>query len=162
MHVYSNKFPERATELIQYNHIIQTVAVSYSWDNVYQYDKEFRRHMERHPSHSWGVILQQAWTMFLKDIIVHHSNATPSENFSGCHDPAKAGVACKLCIDFNAGHCSYSNKCKFEHKCGFCEKFGHGTFNCCRAALVGKKNKGSTQQQVAQGAPIEEQHSSKN
>ena len=29
--------------------------------------------MERHPERSWGVILQQAWTMFLKDRV----NTTP-------------------------------------------------------------------------------------
>ena len=52
--IYATHHPERTSELIQYSHIIQTAAMSYSWDNVYLYDREFRRHMARHPSHSWG------------------------------------------------------------------------------------------------------------
>ena len=47
--VYTTRYPERANELIQYNHIINSTAQSYLWDNVYAYDREFRRHMERHP-----------------------------------------------------------------------------------------------------------------
>ena len=44
--VYSNiltaKFLQKATELFQYNHTIQTASSSYIWDNVYSYDREFR------------------------------------------------------------------------------------------------------------------------
>ena len=47
--IYNSKFPERATELVQYNHIIHTASQMYVWDNVYQYDKEFRLHISRHP-----------------------------------------------------------------------------------------------------------------
>ena len=52
--IYTGKFPERTSELIQYNYIIQTAARSYSWENVALYDREFRRHIERHPTRSWG------------------------------------------------------------------------------------------------------------
>ena len=48
--IYSAAFPDRATELIQYNHIIHTAAQSYLWDNVYTYDIEFRKHMQVHPT----------------------------------------------------------------------------------------------------------------
>ena len=69
--VYSNVltecFPQKATELLQYNHTIHTASMSYIWDNVYHYDKEFRHHISRHPTWSWAVILQQAWTIILKD-----------------------------------------------------------------------------------------------
>ena len=47
--VYSNilttKYPEKAPELLQYGHIIQTASVSYVWDNVYAYNREFRHHI---------------------------------------------------------------------------------------------------------------------
>ena len=43
--VYSNIYcksnPHRSAELIEYNHIIHTIAMAYMWENVYQYDKEF-------------------------------------------------------------------------------------------------------------------------
>ena len=71
--IYSNilttKLPGKATELLQYNHMIQTASTSYAWENVYSYDREFRQHIGRHLVHPWNIILQQAWTMILKDRI---------------------------------------------------------------------------------------------
>ena len=62
--IYNQEFPNKATELIQYNHVIHTIALTYTWDNVYSYDKEFRLHMSKHhPNCSWSDILQQAWLM---------------------------------------------------------------------------------------------------
>ena len=64
--VYSNvltaKFSHKSTELLQYNHCIHNASTTFVWDNVYAYDKEFRRHISRYPSRSWAVILQQAWS----------------------------------------------------------------------------------------------------
>ena len=65
--IYTRAFPNRAAELIQYNHLIHTVSLSFSWENVYNYDRDFRLHLARNPTHSWGIILQQAWTVRLKD-----------------------------------------------------------------------------------------------
>ena len=65
--VLTSRFPAKATELLQYNHTIHSAAMAYQWENVYSYDREFRRHIERHPTRPWNVILQQAWTMILKD-----------------------------------------------------------------------------------------------
>ena len=55
--IYLRSHPARSTELIQYNHIIHTAALTYVWDNVYTYDKEFRLHLSRHPERCWGIIL---------------------------------------------------------------------------------------------------------
>ena len=65
--IYTREYPNRSSELIQYNHVIHTASLNFQWDNVYHYDKEFRFHLARHPERSWSVILQQAWTMYLKD-----------------------------------------------------------------------------------------------
>ena len=71
--IFSNiltvKFPLKATEFLQYNHTIHTASQSYHWENVAAYDREFRQHISHHPRRSWLVILQQAWTMLLKDRI---------------------------------------------------------------------------------------------
>ena len=65
--IYSRRHPDRSFELIQYNHLINTAALTFTWENVYLYDRDFYRHMARHPKRSWAVIIQQAWTMRLKD-----------------------------------------------------------------------------------------------
>ena len=65
--IYTRAYPDRVTQLIQYNHIIYTAALTFSWDNMYMYDCEFRMHLSNYPQHSWAVILQQAWSMYLKD-----------------------------------------------------------------------------------------------
>ena len=153
MHVFTGKFPSRATELIQYNHIIQTASFTYAWENVYHYDREFRWHMERHPTRSWGVILQQAWTMFLKDQIGNNSQ-NPGKKFSGGQDPNwNVGTGKKICIDFNNGYCRFGNKCKFEHKCGTCSRYEHGTHNCRRAQAITANKKEKGQGTGGGGAP---------
>ena len=43
--IYTQSLPSRASEFIQYNYIICTMAMSYSWDNIYTYDREFRTHL---------------------------------------------------------------------------------------------------------------------
>ena len=48
--VYTSQHPAKITELIQYSHIIQTAASTYAWENMYMYDREFRKHIERHPT----------------------------------------------------------------------------------------------------------------
>ena len=55
--IYTRKFPGRASELIQYNHIIHTAALSFTWENVYLYDRDFRMHLSHYPNRSWSVIL---------------------------------------------------------------------------------------------------------
>ena len=37
--IYLRTNPERAAELIQYNHVISLAAGSYTWENVYTYDR---------------------------------------------------------------------------------------------------------------------------
>ena len=65
--IYMRHHQSKSTELIQYNHVIHSISLTYVWDNIYVYDKEFRIHLSKHPEHNWGVILQQAWSMKLRD-----------------------------------------------------------------------------------------------
>ena len=37
--VYLSAHPDRATELVQYNHIISMASMTFTWENVYQYDR---------------------------------------------------------------------------------------------------------------------------
>ena len=61
--IYTRANPGRVPELIQYNHLISTAVLTFSWENVYTYDRDFRRHMSCHLNRSWAIILQQAWTV---------------------------------------------------------------------------------------------------
>ena len=38
--VYMRAYPHRASELVQYCHLIHTASQSYTWENVYIYDKD--------------------------------------------------------------------------------------------------------------------------
>ena len=121
--LYSRFHPSKATELIQYNHVIYTVSTTYVWDNVYTYDKEFRMHISNFPSRSWAVILQQAWSMYLKDRFVtdDHSKFNQNRNKSK-----------EICKCFNRGKCPNGLSCRYEHRCSVegHGKFGHGAHNC--------------------------------
>ena len=55
--IYIQAYPQKATELLQYTHIIYTASLSFVWDNVYTYDKEFRNHLDMYPDRSWAIIL---------------------------------------------------------------------------------------------------------
>ena len=121
--VYLQTYPSRATELIQYNHLIYTASLSSVWENVYRYDKEFRMHLSNFPNRNWGVILQQAWSIYLKDRIQRNDDRAGSSG---------SGYAKKkeICKRFNKGKCTSGYRCSYDHRCLICGKFGHGAHIC--------------------------------
>ena len=134
--IYSRANPSRSCELIQYNYIIHTISTQFIWENVYSYDKDFHLHMARHPLRNWTIILQQAWTMRLKDRI-RTSEFVPNGRLK-----AKANSH-EICRRFNRVKCSYGFSCKYDHRCLYCFKFGHASLNC-RKAIVDRKEKGGS------------------
>ena len=74
--------------------MIHTVALSYIWDNVYAYDKEFRRHMANFPQRSWAMILQQAWSLRLRDRLVTGYQSQTGHNSDAGSSRAKISEAC--------------------------------------------------------------------
>ena len=90
--IYAKAHPARATELVQYNHLIHTASLTYVWDNVYCYDMDFRLHLAMFPKRSWAIILQQVWSLRLKDRLRYNEggnrlhknvNFTPSKHDDG-------------------------------------------------------------------------------
>ena len=121
--IYTRRHPQRSGELIQKNHIIHTASLTFTWENVYLYDRDFRLHISRYPQRSWTIILQQAWTMHLKERNHLESNRAK-------FDRKSQKSSRDVCWCYTKGRCSYGAKCKFEHKCGICNKFGHGASSC--------------------------------
>ena len=125
--IITTRYPAKAPELLQYSYTIHMASTSYVWDNVYSYDKEFRRHISRFPMRSWNVILQQVWTMLLKDRLkgdggASHKGGPPSTG-KGKREP---------CRRYNKGKCTFGLSCNYDHRCSVlkCGKFGHGAHIC--------------------------------
>ena len=149
--IYAQTHPTRVTELLQYNHVIETVAAMFQWENVYRYDKEFRLHMSQFPECNWGIILQQAWTLGMKNVNHHHQagNGAQGSNTSKRDNQQNSGGRKKICFKFNQGICQFGFNCKFEHKCGICGKYGHGAYSCCKLQSNGnhQNNNGNQTQE---------------
>ena len=123
--IVMSKFPTKSTELIQYNHVIHTTSQTYVWENVYNYDKDFRIHIARNPFRTWSVILQQAWCMRLRDKIRLDSGSSSVISRSPNSKHKK-----DLCLRFQRGVCQFGLSCKFDHRCPIYNKFGHGARIC--------------------------------
>ena len=133
--VYTSVHIGRGSELIQFNHVIHSLSPSFTWDNIYAYDCEFRRHMSRNPQRNWGIILQQAYTMLIKDRLTNFSSNPGKGNQDNTNNFCSMGNK-KICYSFNRGNCKFGSRCKFDHRCGMCGKFGHGGYNCRKAASI--------------------------
>ena len=147
-HCYTEAYPKRGNELIQYNYIIHSAAQTFIWENVYAYDRDFRMHMSQFPDRSWAVILQQGWSMRLRDRLsfqgTRTNNGFSNNDRSGNNSNAKNS---KVCWNYNRGRCKFGFNCKFDHKCALCGKFGHGSHTCRRA------NNGKFNQQSSNASP---------
>ena len=123
--IYTKEYPGCSSELIQYNHIIYSASQSFTWDNVYMYDKEFRMHLSNYPQRSWSVILQQAWSMCLRD---RQNNFDARQNNNSGSKRTKR----EPCRRFNKGLCTAGASCKYDHRCTVktCSKWGHGAHIC--------------------------------
>ena len=122
--IIMSKFPGKAQELIQYNHVIHIASQTYTWDNVYMYDKDFCMHISYNPSRSWAVILQQAWSIRLKD----HQQISHSKSGNASHTLGSKSK--DYCRRFQCGQCNMGMACKYEYKCTICGKFSHRAHIC--------------------------------
>ena len=134
--IFTTAHPHKTGELLQYVHIIHTISLTYIWDNVYRYDKDFRLHISQFPQHSWGIILQQSWSMRLKDKIscneglrmnTYHS---PGSGNGHSHSSNGRSGSKDICKRYNRGKCTFGATCHYDHKCLYCFKFGHSVKVC--------------------------------
>ena len=79
--IYSQANPQRAAEIWQYVHVINTAASSFVWDNVASYDFTFRQLMHRNPGRNWAKIYQQMWSISMRDSIVKGFGNSNNNNY---------------------------------------------------------------------------------
>ena len=133
MNIYVRAHPDRASEMLQYNHIIEIAPSSFNWEQVYRYNREFRLHMSAHPHRNWGIILQQAWSLYLKSGEGISANAPAMQGKN--HNNNSQSDRKKIGYRYNQGKCAYRFNCKFDHHCGICNKWGHGAHSCRKMGM---------------------------
>ena len=96
--IYCGANPHTAKEIWQYITVINTAALAYSWDNVYNYDITFRHLMAFNPQRSWAVTYNQMWNLSMRDPLPKQYNkGAGSFHYSGGSLQYKRGVTIILC-----------------------------------------------------------------
>ena len=97
--IYTKANPDRASEIWQYVHLINTAASSFHWDNVSFYDTTFRQLMAYKPWRSWAKTYVQGWNLAMRDLIV--KNANPKTAYIGSKDSGARDWRDDCCWCFN-------------------------------------------------------------
>ena len=140
--IYSKANPDRAAEIWQYIHVINTAASTFQWDNVAEYDFMFRQLMHANPGRSWAKTYTQMWNLTLKDHIVRQSHFSynggggGSSNYHGNHNSNDNNSSntkkSDYCWKFNRnGTCPEGRDCRWINRCKYCNGASHG-YNSCR------------------------------
>ena len=138
--IYSKANPERASEIWQYIHTINTAASNFVWENVAYYDFTFRQMMSQNPQRSWAKIYGQLWNLAMctpsqKNLNEQQGNGQFYKNNAGSGGRSQRHNY-RPCWKFNKNQgCSPS--CKFVHKCSYCGSRSHSVLDCPK--LYGKK-----------------------
>ena len=163
--VYTKFHPNRSSELIEYNHVIHTISQTYVWDNVYMYDKDFKIHMSHNPQRNWSIILQQAWSLRLKDKLNgngssqgHGGNYAKDTNWQEV-SPGKINEPCRR---YNKGRCPFGPDCHYEHHCSYCFKFGHSVLHCRKLQADSDRARKSNFERRLGGGPASSGRENKN
>lgn len=140
MGIFVEKWPERAKELLQYSHIIQTASNTYPWENVYNYDVEFREIMTESPFKHWGMISHQTWSLQLGEPVNKVGFQAVAKVASGERSPQVKSR--KICWRFNKGRCNFGSNCEYDHRCSHCLKEGHGRHQCFKRGKTQRLREG--------------------
>lgn len=146
--IYIRAHPSRANELSEYKYDIRDAASTYIWENVFDYDIEFRLHMAKHPDRDWAARLTDKYTKFMKNHIRFECNSNNyggrqgSQTFVPSTPNSRNPKGQENCRRYNKGRCTWGKDCRYAHRCDICGKRGHGAV-ICRNAEKAKRNYGS-------------------
>ena len=134
--IFWKKHPHRSWEIWQYVHVINTVASSYSWENVAYYDFTFRHLMDEHPERSWSKVYQQLWSLAMCEPLQKSNQAgNCRDNMGGGHresnskDSSKKNWHERCCWRFNRGSPCQKWNCNFDHRCKYCGSWNHASID---------------------------------
>lgn len=139
MGVYLTKWPERAGELLEYSHVIQTASLTYPWESVYNYDIAIRELMTDKPNRLWGSICHHTWAIELGEPM-GKMNTVVSNSFGSGNMNRQYK---KICWKFNKGRCNFGANCEFDHRCSVCGGRNHGRHNCYKRGRNQERNRES-------------------
>ena len=119
--------------------------------------------MSHHPQHNWSVILQQAWSLRLKDKCNVSTSFNRNNNSPGnleFQSPENHGKINEPCRWYNKGRCPFGSDCHYEHCCFYCFKFVHSVLFCRK--LQADKDQGKGQGDSKKNGQHHGQHDNKN
>ena len=119
--IYVAKYPEKAVDMLKYEHMIHDASLRFQWTAVLTYDVYFREYISADPTVSWGITNSELYT----DCFTGKALPTYKPNLFG---KPKQGSAPKPCFQYKS-KCTWKN-CKFQHRCSKCGKHGHPAFQC--------------------------------
>ena len=136
--IYCSKHPNRSREIWQYILVINTASMSYTWENVYNYDMIFRQWMELNPARSRAVTYNQMWNLSMTTpILTNNSRRNSFGGFGGQTNQYRVSNANgtrrknDYCWSFSRGSkCNCGKKYKFVERCSYCDSPYHGLVNC--------------------------------
>ena len=142
--IFTQANPECSSEVLQYIHIIHTVASTYSWANVAFYNFMFRRLMATKPWRSWAKTYTQGRKLALKDPALKVPTSGQGARTPGGGTTKSKGWRDDCCWHFNKGNsCKNGSSCKWDHRCTYCGFWNHGFSSCHkRLGKNGKETKG--------------------
>ena len=82
--------------------------------------------LANHPERNWSILLQQAWSLRLRE----WSGSVSNGNNSNSHTTNSGKKFDEPCRRYNKGRCPFGSGCRYEYRCSYCFKLGHAAINC--------------------------------
>ena len=124
--IYTVAYPSRITGLLEFENLIQVLSTRYPWNSVYNYERKFRIALSSETNPKWGVPDNVLMTT---DLLAPMGKEKPGPGpVKGQAQNRQMGG--QICFAYNAGKCTYGDRCKFEHRCSRCKKYGHSELTC--------------------------------
>jgi hypothetical protein len=129
---------------------ISAYKVHYNWENVYLYDKEYRK-VRQDNNLPWNWAIPNLVELLHRPIdklkdrkkrksFEGGSTKSPSGGSSGNQRGSTSGKG--HCFDFNDSRCKRGNKCAYKHICRFCKKANTPASKCpCDEAKTWREKK---------------------
>ena len=114
-----------AKDYLQYTRMVGELAARFTWQSVLVFDDEYRVRQAAQ-GFPWGTDAPHLSTVVLRDRALqqaNNSNANKTSKQQGRRPVGQSGK--ELCLQYNAGNCTYGARCRLEHACSQCGSKDH-------------------------------------